>query len=98
MEKIKVLDVAAGLPEVWRSTVLGTAGGARVKVLRMGGEGLPPESHAEAEALFVVEGRMELVVGGVDVGVGEGELCVVPAGVVHEVRPGSRGVLLLVEG
>ncbi|MBB5119552.1 hypothetical protein AF335_28415 [Streptomyces eurocidicus] len=98
MEKIKVVDVAAGLPEAWRSAVLGETGGARVKALRMAGEGLPPESHAEAEALFVVEGRLELLVEGEEVVLEAGEMYVVPAGAVHSVRPGSRGVLLLVEG
>ncbi|HEY8981205.1 MAG TPA: cupin domain-containing protein [Streptomyces sp.] len=45
----------------------------------------------------MVEGRLELVVEGVPVAVGAGEVYRVPAGVRHAVRPGSHGTLVIVE-
>lgn len=94
---MNLVHTASSLPEAWRSTVLAEIGRAAVKVLRMDGRPLPPEVHGTAEALVVVEGRLELVVNGLELTVGTGELYRVPAGAVHAVRPGSQGTLLIVE-
>ncbi|GHF40490.1 hypothetical protein GCM10018790_17610 [Kitasatospora xanthocidica] len=88
---------AARLPEAWRSQVLGRVGTTAVKVLRMDGRELEPEVHGTAEALFVAEGSLELLVDGEESTVRTGELYVVPAGARHAVRAGSRGTLLIVE-
>jgi mannose-6-phosphate isomerase-like protein (cupin superfamily) len=96
-ETIKVAAVAEGPPEAWRSHVLGEAGGACIKVLRMDGTGLPKESHGAAEALYVVDGRLELDVDGDRMTLRTGELRIVPPLTPHTVRPGSHGVLLIVE-
>ncbi|MFI1257169.1 cupin domain-containing protein [Streptomyces netropsis] len=97
METINVRNVAAGLPEAWNSRVLGEAGGACVKVLRMDDGGLEEEAHADAEALFVLDGCLELTVEGVPMAVRTGELYVVPPNTAHAVRRGSRGVLMVIE-
>ncbi|MEV7022005.1 cupin domain-containing protein [Kitasatospora sp. NPDC093558] len=94
---MNLIHTASLLPEAWQSTVLAGIGTAAVKVLRMDGRSLPPEAHATAEVLVVVEGRLELSVDGVELSVSPGELCRVPAGAVHAVRPGSVGTLLIVE-
>ncbi|MFJ9887809.1 cupin domain-containing protein [Streptomyces sp. NPDC091287] len=62
-------------------------------------DGLPvaEESHGDAEALLVLDGRLELEVDGMPVSVGAGELFMVPAGAAHTVRPRSRGTLVIVE-
>lgn len=95
MKAIDVRGTAAALPEAWSSRALGKVGAARVKVLRM--DELPgeEEAHGTAEALFVLDGRLELSVGGADVSVRPGELYLVPAGATHAVRAGSRGTLLI---
>ncbi|MEU3756019.1 cupin domain-containing protein [Streptomyces olivoreticuli] len=98
MEAIKVRDLAAVLPGAWRSRVLGDVDGVAVKALRMDGLPLEEEAHDCAEVLFVVDGRLELDIRGTHLTVGAGELCVVPAHTPHSVRPGSEGVLLIVEG
>ncbi|MEF3118625.1 cupin domain-containing protein [Streptomyces chrestomyceticus] len=97
MKAIDVRETAAALPEAWSSRVLGEVGAARVKVLRM--DELPgeEEAHGTAEALFVLDGRLELSVGGADVSVGPGQLYLVPAGVTHAVRAGSRGTLVILD-
>ncbi|MFG3229227.1 cupin domain-containing protein [Kitasatospora sp. NPDC048194] len=97
---MNVVDVnahAARLPDAWRSVVLGQVGTAAVKVLTMDGRELAPEVHATAEVLFVADGLLELEVAGEASTVRAGELCLVPAGARHSVRPGSRGTLLIVE-
>ncbi|MFF1459604.1 cupin domain-containing protein [Streptomyces sp. NPDC058330] len=55
------------------------------------------ERHGTTEALLVLDGRLELEVGGMPVPAGAGELFLVPAGTAHAVRPGSRGTLMIVE-
>ncbi|MFK8848134.1 cupin domain-containing protein [Streptomyces sp. Ac-502] len=97
MKAIDVRATAAALPEAWSSRALGEVGAARVKVLRMDEVPGEEEAHGTAEALFVLDGRLELSVGGTDVSVGPGELYLVPAGARHAVRAGSHGTLLIFE-
>ncbi|MEU8514363.1 cupin domain-containing protein [Kitasatospora sp. NPDC048722] len=94
---MNLVHTASSLPKAWESAVLAEIGTAAVKVLRMDGRSLPPEVHATAEALVVVEGRLELLLEETEFTVAEGELCRVPAGAVHAVRRGSRGTLLIIE-
>ncbi|MFJ6754232.1 cupin domain-containing protein [Streptomyces sp. NPDC091273] len=97
MSPVNLFDAASGMPAAWSSEVLGEVGTAAVKLLRMDGTPVVEESHGEAEILVVLEGRLELVVQGAAVAVGPGEMYRIPAGASHEVRPGSRGTLLIVE-
>lgn len=97
MSAVNVAETAAGLPEAWNSRRLGMVGAACVKVLRMDGLPVEEESHGAAEALLVLDGRLELEVGGMPVSVRAGELFMVTAGTAHAVRPGSRGTLVIVE-
>ncbi|WP_424893141.1 cupin domain-containing protein [Streptomyces sp. XH2] len=97
MTVINLNDTAAALPHAWRSRVLGHVGPACLKVLRMSELPVEEESHDAPEALLVLDGRLELGVGGETVTVGAGELFVVSAGTPHAVRPGSRGTLVIVE-
>ncbi|MEU6488685.1 cupin domain-containing protein [Streptomyces sp. NPDC046887] len=98
MTTVDLRKAAAALPEAWTSRLLGRVGGAGVKVLRMDGRPLPPESHPTAEALLVLDGELRLTVGGRELALRPGEVQLVEAGVEHTVRPGSHGTLLLVEG
>ncbi|MFD9591946.1 cupin domain-containing protein [Kitasatospora sp. NPDC059973] len=97
MNRIDVPATAAALPGAWRSRVLGRIGTAAVKVLRMDELPLAEERHPHAEALLVLDGRLDLLVAGTAVPLGPGELYVVAAGVPHAVAPGSRGTLVIVE-
>ncbi|AKN74270.1 MULTISPECIES: cupin domain-containing protein [Streptomyces] len=96
MTLVDVRSTAARLPDAWSSHLLGRAGGAGVKVLRMDGRPLAPESHDTAEALLVLDGTLRLHAGGTDVDVRAGQMYVVAAGVEHAVRAGSRGTLVIV--
>ncbi|WP_329394848.1 cupin domain-containing protein [Streptomyces melanogenes] len=97
MSVVDLAETAAGLPEAWSSRKLGMVGTASVKVLRMNELPVEEESHAAAEALLVLDGRLELEVDGTPVSVRAGELFMVAAGTAHTVRPGSRGTLVIVE-
>ncbi|WP_327414070.1 cupin domain-containing protein [Streptomyces sp. NBC_01233] len=97
MSLVNLFDAASRMPAAWSSEVLGQIGTASVKLLRMDGTPVVEESHGAAEILIVLDGRLELVVQGAAVAVGPGEMCRIPAGAHHEVRPGSRGTLLIVE-
>ncbi|WSV50951.1 cupin domain-containing protein [Streptomyces decoyicus] len=97
MSAVNLAETAAVLPEAWSSRRLGRVGTACVKVLRMDELPVEQESHGTAEALLVLDGRLELEVAGMPVSVQAGELFMVPAGTAHAVRPGSRGTLVIVE-
>ncbi|MFG2292306.1 cupin domain-containing protein [Streptomyces sp. NPDC048603] len=97
MSSINVLDTAAALPAAWSSRSLGTVGTACVKVLRMDGSPVEEEVHGVDEVLLVLDGRLELLVEGLEVAVESGEIYRMPAGTRHAVRPGSRGTLVIVE-
>lgn len=89
--------IADQLPESWRSTVIGTVGAARIKVLRMDDTAYPAETHDYNEMLLVVSGQMMLEVGGARVVVQGGQMYLAEAGVPHAVLPGSYGTLVIVD-
>ncbi|MBL5882725.1 Quercetin 2,3-dioxygenase [compost metagenome] len=96
--KASIAGVVASLPEIWRSGVLGTVGNANIKVIKMGGEGIPPEVHDDFdELLLVLDGELPLVVEGEQFTLKAGEYYFVPKGAWHSVPAGSFGVLLLVD-
>ncbi|MDK9356596.1 cupin domain-containing protein [Lelliottia sp. V106_10] len=96
--KASIAGVVANLPEIWRSRVLGTVGNASIKVIKMGGEGIPSEVHDDFdELLLVLDGELPLVVAGEQFTLQTGEYCFVPRGASHSVPEGSFGVLLLVD-
>ncbi|GAA2136613.1 hypothetical protein GCM10009760_16290 [Kitasatospora kazusensis] len=97
MSVVDLKETAAGLPEAWRSHRLGLVGATCVKVLRMDEMPVVEESHRAAEALLVLDGRLELSVDGVPVSVRPGELFMVAAGTAHAVRPGSSGTLVILD-
>ncbi|UKY51321.1 cupin domain-containing protein [Streptomyces inhibens] len=97
MNPVDVVAAVDALPHAWKARPLGRVGTASVKALRMSELPLAEERHAAAEALLVLDGRLELSVAGEPVSVGPGEIHWVPAGVRHAVRPGSHGTLVILE-
>jgi mannose-6-phosphate isomerase-like protein (cupin superfamily) len=92
-----VTAFAAALPHAWRSRVVARIGGAQIKIVRMDAAPYEAERHDFDELLMVVDGVMELDVGGTAVTVRSGEMYVVPAGVSHAVASGSAGTLVIVD-
>jgi mannose-6-phosphate isomerase-like protein (cupin superfamily) len=91
-------EMASALADVWKSLKLGKVGGANIKLIKMGGQGIPDESHADfAELLVVIEGRMTLIVDGTSTALETGDFYLIPKGTTHSVPPGSHGTLLLVD-
>ena len=94
---IRLVDLAAQLPQAWSSSVLASFGDARLKLLRMDERNYPEESHDYDEGLLVLDGVMVLRIRGELLRVQAGELYVVPAGMPHSVEGGSRGTLLIID-
>ena len=85
------------MPQAWRSTILGRAGAANFKLLRMDALAYPDECHDFDEALLVVDGQMNLLIENEMIQVGPGEVFIVPAGTPHAVAPGSYGSLVIID-
>ncbi|HEY9237620.1 MAG TPA: cupin domain-containing protein [Burkholderiaceae bacterium] len=96
-QKIDLPSTAAVLPQTWRSTIVGRAAGANVKVLRMDGAAYSTECHDFDEALLVLDGQMHLEIFGRVVEVHAGEVFIVPSGIPHAVAPGSEGTLVIID-
>jgi len=91
-------EIALNLPDVWTSQRLGSVGSANIKLIRMGGQGIPDESHSGFdELLVVIEGEMPLIVDGKSLLLKTGEFFLIPKGAIHSVPPGSYGTLLLID-
>ncbi len=97
LSKLDLAASAASLADAWRSQVVGRAGGANLKVLRMDASAYPDECHDFDEALLVLEGQMHLEIHQAVLTVRAGEVFIVPAGVPHAVAAGSSGVLVIID-
>jgi mannose-6-phosphate isomerase-like protein (cupin superfamily) len=97
MSKIDLQHQANALPTAWCSSIVGTPGGANLKVLRMDASAYPTEVHDYVEALLVLDGQMNLEIFGEIIKVGAGQVFIVPIGQAHSVAPGSHGTLLIVD-
>jgi len=90
--------VALGLADVWKSLLIGQVGEAKIKVIKMGGQGIPPEFHPDFDELVVViEGEMPLIVEGRTTVLRTGDFYLIPKHAIHSVPPGSHGTLLLID-
>ncbi|WP_279046247.1 cupin domain-containing protein [Cedecea davisae] len=98
MNSGSLTQMAFELTDIWKSQVLGKISGANIKLIKMGGEGIPVESHAGFdELLVVIEGEMDLQVGRETIRLKSGDFYLIPVGAEHRVLPGSHGTLLLVD-
>lgn len=98
MKTGQLISIAASLADQWASLPIGKIGGANIKVIKMGGEGIPDEVHPDFdELLVVIQGHMQLVVDNEIFSLQQGEYFLIPQGSVHRVPPGSYGTLLLVD-
>lgn len=96
--KINLAVAGAGLPDPWRSRILGQVRPCNIKIIRMDEAGIDWEDHPDyAEALLVLDGHMDLETPDGVTRCEAGDLFIVPVGVPHRVLPGSAGLLLLVD-
>ncbi|NBF05131.1 cupin [Pseudomonas sp. Fl5BN2] len=85
------------LPAPWQSSLVGQVGPARIKVLRMGPQSYPEETHDYNEGLLVTQGCLRLGLGEAIVEVLPGQMYLVEAGQAHSVLPGSHGTLVIID-
>ncbi|MBV5294944.1 MAG: cupin domain-containing protein [Curvibacter lanceolatus] len=90
-------QLAAALPQPWRSHIVARLGHSQLKVLRMDGQPAEDETHPYDEAFVVLAGELRLVVAGQALRVQAGELYTVAAGIPHAVAAGSWGTLLIID-
>jgi len=97
MEMLDVVNVADKLARVhdrWTPRIIADVSGAQVKVVKVEGE-FVWHAHADEDELFwVVRGHLEIELRDGSVGLGPGDLVVVPRGVEH--RPIAREEVHLV--
>ena len=97
MSLMDLESISNTLPQAWKSTVVGRAGGSNIKVLRMDDMPFAAEVHDYNEGLLVISGQLLLEVNGEAIRVGEGQLYLAEAGVAHAVLSGSHGTLVIVD-
>ena len=89
---------ASELPDAWRSRIISTIGQANIKLIRMDPAGIPNERHDDyAEALILIDGRLQLDIEGKVIAMASGDYYVIPRAQTHRILPGSYGTLLLID-
>ncbi len=90
-------QVAASLTELWSPRVIGEVDDAYVKVAKVHGS-LAWHRHASEDEMFLVlMGRLRIEFEGSVVVLGEGEMVVVPKGVLHNPVADDECLLMLIE-
>lgn len=98
MHATSLIAEASALPDAWQSRIISTIGQANIKLIRMDPAGIPDERHDDfAEALMLIEGKLQLEIEGHIIDMRTGDYVVIPRGKTHRVLPGSSGTLLLVD-
>ncbi|MCB9601944.1 MAG: cupin domain-containing protein [Sandaracinus sp.] len=95
--KVVLKDKLATFDEPWSPRIVADYNGNDVMVAKFRGE-FRRHSHPDTDDFFLVlEGEVQLEVGGVEHVLGPGELFVVPAGVEHRPRSERGASVLLIE-
>lgn len=89
--------LAAGLTELWSPRVIGEVNDAYVKVAKVQGSLAWHRHEGEDELFLVLKGRLRIELEAGPVELGEGELFVVPKGVLHNPVAEEECHLLLIE-
>lgn len=90
-------QVAAALTELWSPRVVGEVDDAYVKVAKVHGSLTWHNHESEDEMFFVLKGRLRIELEGSSVELGEGEMFIVPKGVLHNPVAEEECQLLLIE-
>lgn len=98
MHKVSLAEKLALFDTHWDPKVVATYNGNDIMVVKFAGE-FPFHVHADSDDFFlIIEGEVVLdQEAGPSVTLGAGELCVVPAGVVHRPRAVEEAKVLLIE-
>lgn len=89
--------LAAGLTELWSPRVIGEVNDAYVKVAKIQGSLAWHRHEGEDELFLVLKGRLRIELEAGPVELGEGEMFVVPKGVLHNPVAEEECHLLLIE-
>lgn len=97
MPLVDLKAVAGNLETAWKSVIVGQAGPANIKVLRMDEQPYEAEVHDYNEGLLVIDGQLLLDVAQETVVVEAGQMYLALAGVPHAILPGSCGTLVIID-
>lgn len=89
--------LAAGLTELWSPRVIGEVNDTYVKVAKVQGSLTWHRHEGEDELFLVLKGRLRIELEAGPVELGEGEMFVVPKGVLHNPVAEEECHLLLIE-
>jgi mannose-6-phosphate isomerase-like protein (cupin superfamily) len=89
--------LAAGLAELWSPRILGEVNDAYVKVAKVHGALAWHRHDHEDELFLVLQGRLRIELEAGAVELGEGEVFIVPKGVLHNPVAEEECLLLLLE-
>jgi mannose-6-phosphate isomerase-like protein (cupin superfamily) len=94
---LSLSPLAAGLTELWSPRVIGEVNDAYVKVAKVQGSLAWHRHEGEDELFLVLKGRLRIELEAGPVELGEGEMFVVPKGVLHNPVAEEECHLLLIE-
>jgi mannose-6-phosphate isomerase-like protein (cupin superfamily) len=94
---LSLSPLAAGLTELWSPRVIGEVNDAYVKVAKVQGSLAWHRHEGEDELFLVMKGRLRIELEAGPVELGEGEMFVVPKGVLHNPVAEEECHLLLIE-
>lgn len=90
-------QVAGGLTELWSPRVIGELDDAYIKVAKVHGT-LAWHSHENEDEMFLVlKGRLRIEMEATTVELGEGDMYVVPKGVLHNPVADDECLIMLIE-
>ncbi len=91
------LALAAGLTELWSPRIIGEVNDAYVKVAKVHGSLAWHRHEHEDELFLVLRGRLRIELEAGPVELGEGEIFIVPKGVLHNPVAEEECLVLLLE-
>jgi mannose-6-phosphate isomerase-like protein (cupin superfamily) len=97
MKKINLNDAADQVQGFWNPLVLGELNGQSLKLAKFGGEFDWHKHEHEDEAFLVVSGAIEIEFEDGELALGEGDLAIVPRGVMHRPKAREEALVLLFE-
>jgi mannose-6-phosphate isomerase-like protein (cupin superfamily) len=97
MRKVNLAEKLALFSDHWKPRVVGELNGQHVKVVKLKGE-FVWHRHEQADELFlVIRGRLRIEMRDKNVELDEGELFIVPRGVLHRTVASEEAQALLFE-
>jgi mannose-6-phosphate isomerase-like protein (cupin superfamily) len=97
MERIRLSEKLARIPDCWRPRIIGELNGQHVKLAKLQGEFVWHHHEQEDELFLVLGGRLTIEFRDRAVELEPGDCCIVPHGVEHRPVATEEAAVLLFE-